>query len=121
MIRRGEIYLVDFGKRYHSELGKIRPAVVMQNDFINRAISEENTAFKGVVVMPLTTQLTGGDYRLRIQPRDRLEKESEIVAHWVCTVDLSRFNLTGGKLATLAPAEMDRLVGMMAGVLGAML
>ncbi|MGE4294158.1 MAG: type II toxin-antitoxin system PemK/MazF family toxin [Campylobacterales bacterium] len=119
MIRRGEIYLVDFGKRYHSELGKIRPAVVMQNDFINRAISEENTAFKGVVVMPLTTQLTGGDYRLRIEPRGRLEKESEIVAHWVCTVDLSRFDLAGGKLATLALAEMDRLVGMMMGVVGA--
>lgn len=118
MIRRGKIYLVDFGKRYHSELGKIRPAVVMQNDFINRAIAEENTAFQGVVVMPLTTQLTGGDYRLRLKPRDRLEKESEIVAHWVCTVDLSRFDLVGGKLATLAPAEIDRLAGMMAGVMG---
>jgi len=108
MIRQGEIYLVDFGKKYHSELGKIRPAVVLQNDLLNRALEE--TPFKGVVVVPLTTDLCGGDYRLAIGPRDKLEQESEAVANWVCTMDLRRFDSETGPLTRLTPQELDRLV-----------
>lgn len=37
-IRRGEIYLVNFGKKYNSEFGKTRPALIIQNDIANRNI-----------------------------------------------------------------------------------
>ena len=40
MIKQGEIYLVDFAKKYNSEFGKIRPAVILQNDFLNRSLEE---------------------------------------------------------------------------------
>ena len=33
MIKQGEVYLVNFGHKYNSELDKIRPAVVIQNNF----------------------------------------------------------------------------------------
>ena len=39
-MRRGEIYLVDFAKRYNSEFGKIRPALIIQNDIANRNIDK---------------------------------------------------------------------------------
>jgi hypothetical protein len=29
MLRRGGVYLVDFGQRYQSNIGKIRPAVIL--------------------------------------------------------------------------------------------
>ena len=31
-MRRDDIYLVNFGKKYNSEFGKIRPAMIVQND-----------------------------------------------------------------------------------------
>jgi mRNA-degrading endonuclease toxin of MazEF toxin-antitoxin module len=37
MIVQGGVYLVNFAKTYHSELGKIRPAVVIQDNFLNRS------------------------------------------------------------------------------------
>ena len=34
MIEQGEVYLVDFAKKYNSEFGKVRPAVILQNNFL---------------------------------------------------------------------------------------
>ncbi len=39
MIQQGEVYLVDFAKKYNSEFGKVRPAVILQNNFLNRVLS----------------------------------------------------------------------------------
>ena len=35
-MRREEVYLLSFGKKYNSEFGKIRPALIIQNDIANR-------------------------------------------------------------------------------------
>ena len=88
-IKRGEIWLVNFGKKYHSEFGKIRPALVIQTNLINNIL--DKIVFKGVTVIPLTTNLTGGDLRVLIKRRDRLEKDSEICINELCTVDINRF------------------------------
>ena len=56
-MKRGEIYLVNFGKKYNSEFEKIRPALIIQNDIANRNI--DKVAFKGVSVIPLTTTIIG--------------------------------------------------------------
>ena len=89
MIKRGEIWLLNFGKKYHSEFGKIRPALVIQTDLINNIL--DKIVFKGITVIPLTTNITGGDLRVLISKRDRLEKDSEICINELCTVDISRF------------------------------
>ena len=31
-MKRAEVYLVNFGKKYNSEFGKVRPALIIQND-----------------------------------------------------------------------------------------
>jgi len=91
-VKRGEIYLVDFGKKYNSEFGKRRPAVIVQNDIANRNIGK--VAFKGITVAPLTTNLQGGTVRLRIEAREGLERTSEICINEVCTLDIRRFDLS---------------------------
>ena len=90
-MKRGEIYLVNFGKRYNSEFGKIRPALIIQNDVANRNIDKVD--FKGVSVLPLTTNLTGGDLRVRIEKRNNLNRTSEICINEICTLDQSRIDL----------------------------
>jgi mRNA interferase MazF len=102
-LRRGEIYLVNFGKKYNSEFGKIRPALIVQNDIANRNI--DKVAFKGVTMLPLTTHLHGGDVRFLIECRDALEKNSEVCINELCTLDQTRINLEKC-LAVLSDTEM---------------
>ncbi len=107
MIRQGEIYLVNFGKKYHSEFGKIRPAVIMQNNFINRTI--EKNIYKSVLVVPLSSTTINDDYRLVIKARDNLKKDSECVANWICTLDISRILTHKGVITTLSESEFKEL------------
>ena len=107
--KRGGIYLVDFGQRYQEErsaLGKIRPALVWQSDLINANL--DAAPFPSVIVIPCTTDLKGGRFRLGIPARDRLEKDSELIIPWICSVDLSRF-VDEEALTFLLPEEEKEL------------
>ena len=44
-------------------------------------------------MLPLTTNLTGGDLRVRIEKRDNLNRTSEICINEICTLDQSRIDL----------------------------
>ncbi len=103
-MRRGEIYLVNFGKKYNSEFGKIRSALVIQNDIANRNI--DKVEFKGVTLMPLTTMLSGGNLRVSVPKRDKLQKDSEVCINELCTLDISRIELDN-LLTTLSVDEME--------------
>lgn len=105
-MKRGEVYLVDFGKRYNSEFGKIRPALIVQNDIANRNI--DKVEFKGVTLIPISTNLYGGDLRVRILQRDNLEKTSEICINELCTLGMSRIDLDR-LLTTLTSEEIEEV------------
>lgn len=107
-MKRGEIYLVNFGKKYNSEFGKVRPALIVQNDIANRNI--DRVEFKGVTVIPLSTNIFGGDLRVKIEQKDELEKPSEICINELCTLDGSRINLE--KLLTSLTSEELAQVNM---------
>ena len=106
-MRRGEIYLTNFGKKYNSEFGKVRPALVIQNDIANRNI--DKVAFKGVTLIPLSTKISGGSLRVSIDARDKLQQKSEICINELCTLDQSRLNLEKllTKLTTSELKEVD--------------
>lgn len=91
-MKRGEIYLANFGKKYNSEFGKVRPALIIQNDIANRNI--DKVIFKGVTIIPMTTTMSGGDLRVKIPKRDNLDKTSELCINELCTLDMSRIDLT---------------------------
>jgi mRNA interferase MazF len=62
MARRGEIWLVDFGKPVGREQSGIRPAVVVSSDRLNEGRS-------GVLmVVPLTTTRRGLPSHIEIEP-----------------------------------------------------
>lgn len=103
MIRRGDIYLVNFGKQYNSEFGKVRPALVIQNNLANRVLDQVH--FKGVTVVPLTTQLAAGRVRVRITAREKLLQDSDVCINELCTLDLSRIQ-QASLLTQLTEAEM---------------
>ena len=105
-MRRGEVYLVNFGKRYNSEFGKIRPALIIQNDVANRNI--DKVAFKGVSVIPLSTNIFGGDLRVKIEARENLDKTSEICINEICTLDISRIKFDN-ILTTLQYEEISEV------------
>jgi mRNA interferase MazF len=105
-MRRGDIYLVNFGKKYNSEFGKIRPALIIQNDVANRNI--DRVDFKGVSVIPLSTNICGGDVRVFIKSVDDLKRDSEICINELCTLDLSRITLDKC-LATLTNTQMSEV------------
>ena len=105
-MHRGEIYLVNFGKKYNSEFGKVRPALIIQNNIANRNI--DKVLFKGVTLIPLTTMISGGTLRVLISKRDALEKKSEICVNELCTLDQSRINLER-QLTILTQEEMQEV------------
>lgn len=105
-MKRGEIYLINFGKKYNSEFGKIRPALIIQNNVANRNI--DKVEFKGVTVIPITTNLCGGNLRVKIQARENLQQDSEICINELCTLDLSRIDLDK-KLTTLNNEELEEV------------
>jgi mRNA interferase MazF len=105
-VKRGDIYLVNFGKKYNSEFDKIRPALIVQNDIANRNI--DKVEFKGVTVMPISTNPHGGDLRVYLCKRDLLKKNSEICINELCTLDMSRISLDK-LLTSLTKEEMDEV------------
>ena len=105
-IKRAEIHLVDFGKKYQSELGKIRPAMVLQSNYVNDNL--DVAPFKSVLVIPLTTDIKGGRFRLKIEAREKLEKESELIINWMCTIDLKRI-VSVEPLTTVTYSELTEL------------
>jgi mRNA interferase MazF len=119
MIKQKEVYLVDFAKKYNSECvltslrdsaelhGKIRPAVIMQNNFINRTI--ERNKYKSVMVVPLSSTTINDDFRVVIKARDNLKENSECVANWMCTLDISRVQVEKGLITTLSDDEFEEL------------
>lgn len=107
MIEQGEVYLVDFAKKYNSEFGKIRPAVILQNNFLNRAL--EVSKYQSVLVVPLSTQDIQTEYKIEVPPRDNLKEKSFIVANWLCTLDIKRIQTAKGVITKLSSDELQQL------------
>ncbi len=107
MIQQGEVYLVHFAKKYNSEFGKVRPAVILQNNFLNRALKDTN--YQSVLVVPLSTKDEQTDYKIEITPRDNLKEKSFIVANWLCTLDIARIQVDKGLITKLSFDELEQL------------
>lgn len=64
MIRRGDVYLVQFDPVVGSEVGKTRPAVVLQNDLANRSsptITLIPVSSKADRVFPFQVRIPAGE------------------------------------------------------------
>jgi mRNA interferase MazF len=104
--KRYDVHWVDLEPVRGSELNKLRPAVVVSLDVLNRALQT-------VVVCPLTTQLHPG-WRSRLQVRIG-NKRSEIAADQIRAISKERFGKKIGSLANEEAAALRDLLTEMYG------
>jgi mRNA interferase MazF len=108
--KRGEVYWVAMEPVVGSEMGKMRPGVIVQNDVGNR--------FSPItIVVPVTSARKGDPKPFQAQlPDDALPRPSVAVCNHVRSVDKGR--LRPGVLARLDDATMARIDGALRVALG---
>ena len=109
--KRGEIYFAKL-----TDSAKIRPFLIYQNNFLNKACFED--IYHTVVVLPLSGQILGGDYRVLIQKRDNMSKDSEIVATAIGIISTGKIIYSKGLVTKLTDEEMQKVDEAVLKVLG---
>ncbi len=107
LIEKGDIYLANLGNKKELDIGKIRPVVVFQNNFLNKMIHD--TKFKDVIVIPLSSKIRENDFTCKLEKRDKLEKESILLCNAIKMINAERLLLDKGKLTTLNQDEIKRV------------
>jgi len=99
-MRRGEIWVGNLNPNRGAEVGKSRPVLILQADFLTA--QGEPT----VIVLPLTTQVRKSKEPLHVSiaARDRLAQDCQVMPEQPRTLDRRR--LVDGPLARLTPDEM---------------
>lgn len=99
-MRRGEVWVGNLNPNRGSEVGKIRPVLILQADFL---IEQGDPT---VIVLPLTTQVRKSKEPLHVTvpARDRLRQDCQVMPELPRTLDRTR--LADGPLTTLTPEEM---------------
>lgn len=103
MHSRGDIWLVNLNPiKKNNEMGKIRPAVIYQNDELN------HNDYPTTIIIPLSTALIDDaePIRMRISKRDNLKQDSDIVITQIRAIDNDRFV---EKVASLDTKELEKL------------
>lgn len=100
-MRRGEVWLGNLNPNRGRKIGKIRPVLILQADFLLAA--HEPT----VIVLPLTTQVRKSKEPLHvtIPARDRLLETCQVMTEQPRTLDSGR--LLDGPLTRLTRDEMS--------------
>ncbi len=94
-IVRGHLYVVDFNPRVRTKLGKLRPAVVIQDDLVNEA------HYPSTIVLPTTTHVVETDSPLRLRlsvGTGGVDRESDVLIGQVTAVANESFRKELGVL-----------------------
>ena len=95
-IRRGHVYIVDFNPRVKTKPGKVRPAVVVQDDLLNEA------GYPSTIVMPITTKLADTETPLRMRLSAGVagvDRDSDVLVAQVIAVANESFRKELGMLS----------------------
>lgn len=106
MVSRGEIWLVNLNpKKKNKEMAKIRPVLVYQNDEIN------HSQYPTTIIIPLSTSLVDDaePIRYRINKRDKLKEDSDLVITQIRAIDNERFVEKLAKLTTVELKMVKKL------------
>lgn len=102
-VSRGQIWLANLNPvKKNNEIGKIRPVLVFQNNEINEG------DYPTTIILPLTTQLIDDaqPIRMRIDKREKLMYDSDIILTQVRAIDNGRFI---EYLGSLSPEEVNTI------------
>ena len=111
-IRRGQVWTANLNPNRGREVGKIRPVLVIQGDWLSAA--QQRT----VVVLPLTSRvrLDAEPLRVVIRARGGLRADSQVIVDQPRTLDRER--LGDGPLTELSDSEMTNVERSLRAVLG---
>ncbi|OGP53389.1 MAG: hypothetical protein A2X89_06135 [Deltaproteobacteria bacterium GWD2_55_8] len=112
-ITRGHLYIVDFNPRVKTKPGKLRPAVVIQSDLVNKA------GYPSTIVIPTTTRLVEnpGILRLRIRKgQGGLARESDLLLGQLIAVANEYFRQEIGALPAPLMDELENRVRIILGL-----
>ena len=101
MVSKGEIWLINLNPiKKNNEIGKIRPALVYQNNELN------HNDYPTTIIIPFSTSLIDDaqPLRLRISKRDHLLQDSDLVITQIRAIDNNKFIK---KLSKLTQEELD--------------
>jgi len=93
-----EIYYGQVDKRT-----KPRPFLIVQQDRLNRAV--QLGFHPSILVVPLSSRLSGGAFRLKILKREKLKRDSELVFPALGVVSVEIIWWEKGVIAKLTPEE----------------
>jgi mRNA interferase MazF len=111
-MRRGEVWLGNLNPNRGAEIGKVRPVLIIQADFL---IAQGDPT---IVVLPLTTQVRASKEPLHvtIPARDGLDETCQVMPEQPRTLDRER--LIEGPLTRLTEQELRNVERSLAAVLG---
>jgi mRNA interferase MazF len=111
-MKRGEIWVGNLNPNRGAEVGKIRPVLIMQADFL---IDQGEPT---IIVLPLTTQVRASKQPLHvtIPARDRLLQTCQVMPEQPRTLDRNR--LGDGPLTRVTSEEMQAVEKSLMAVLG---
>ena len=111
-VRRGQIWTANLNPNRGRELGKVRPVLIIQGDWLTAEQSHT------VVVLPLTSDVRrdAEPLRVTIGARGGLRMESQVVVAQPRTLDCRR--LGDGPLTELSDDEMARVEESLLAVFG---
>jgi mRNA interferase MazF len=110
-ILRGDIFSVDFEPVRGSEQGKVRPALVIQNDIGNRYSPT-------IIVAALTT---GNHSRFDVNvlikaPEGGLANDSIVLLNQIRTIDRTRLSRYWGRISPQTMAQVDDAIRISLGL-----
>ncbi len=111
-MKRGEIWVGNLNPNRGAEVGKLRPVLIMQADFLT------DQGEPTIVVLPLTTQVRASKEPLHvtISARDRLVRTCQVMPEQPRTLDRNR--LADGPLTRVTSEEMRAVEKSLMAVLG---
>ena len=111
-LRRGQIWIANLNPNRGREVGKVRPVLIVQGDWLSAAQS------RTVVILPLTGDVRrdAEPLRVTVAARGGLRTESQVVVDQPRTLDRRR--LGEGPLTELSDDEMARVEQSLLAVLG---
>jgi mRNA interferase MazF len=111
MPKRGEIYIVNFDPTIGSEIGKTRPALILQNDIANR--------YSPVTIVAAISSHFDSVYPtevLIVPPDGGLSEKSVIVLNQVRTIDKKRLVKKIGALNLMSMQKIDKALEISLGL-----
>lgn len=92
-LNRGDIVGINLNPKKGDEVGKVRPCIILSGN-------EENQILDTIIVVPLSTHLIDDmlPFRLRLEKRDNLHKDSDILINHIRTISNKRVTSFIGKI-----------------------